>query len=187
MEQKIAMMLVSLLMKGPNHARALAKSLGINHMTAMRALKSLVDENILDYSVMGRNKVFHLKSTVEARDAILMAELHRLDLILEQYPSLRRIVAQILDDERVQLAVLFGSFAKGTAKKDSDIDLYVETVDPVVKKDLMRLSSKLSVKVGGYDRESPLIKEIEKDHVIIKGVEIFYRYQKLLKGVQEVS
>ena len=182
MEQKIAMMLVSILIKGPTHARSLARSLGINHMTALRVLRSLVAENVLDYSVMGRNKIYRLKTTIEAKNAVLMAELHKLDLLLKKHPSLRRIITTIQDDDRVHLAVLFGSFAKGTAKKDSDIDLYVETQDPVVKKDLARLSSKLSVKIGAYDHENPLLAEIEKDHVIIKGVEIFYVRSRFSKA-----
>jgi hypothetical protein len=36
------------------------------------------------------------------------------------------------------------------------------------------LNSRMSVKIGEYDRSNPLIKEIEKKHVIIKGVEPFY-------------
>jgi predicted nucleotidyltransferase len=184
MEQIIATKTILILLKGPNHARSVAKSLGINHMTAMRALRSLVEANVLDYSVTGRNKVYALKTTLEARNAVLMAEIHRLDLLVERYPFLRRIMTKILDDERVGLAVLFGSYAKGTATKNSDIDLYVQTQDPNLKKDLEGLSSKLSVKIGNYDTDNPLIKEIQKDHVIVKGVEMFYGRSGLSKTAQ---
>ncbi len=184
MEQIIVTRIILLLIKGPTHARSVAKSLGINHMTAMRALRSLVDENVLDYTVMGRNKVYALKTTLEARNAVLMAEINKLDLLVEKHPFLRRIITKILDDERVGLAVLFGSFAKGTVNKNSDIDLYVQTQDPNLKKDLEGLSSKLSVKIGNYDPNTILIKEIQKDHVIIKGVEMFYGRSGLFKTTQ---
>ena len=41
-------------------------------------------------------------------------------------------------------------------------------------KDLEIFDSKLSIKIGKYDKKSLLIKEIEKNHIIIKGVEEFY-------------
>lgn len=72
------------------------------------------------------------------------------------------------------MGVFFGSYAKGLAKKDSDIDIYVETTDKKIKQDLELLDSRLSVKIGKYNRENLLIKEIEKNHVIIKGVEEYY-------------
>ena len=181
MEQKIAMMLVALLLKGPSHPRALARSLGLNHMTVVRSLRSLVDGNVLDYSVSGRNKVYRIKRTMEARNAVMMAELYRLDMLVKAHPFLRRIVSRVMDDERFDLAVLFGSYVKGTASKDSDVDLYVETSDLSLKADLEKLSGHLSVKIGVYDRTNPLIREIEHDHVIIKGFEAFYGHNRFFK------
>jgi predicted nucleotidyltransferase len=173
MGQKLDIGLVSLLLNGPSHARALARSLGVNPMTVARRLQALVAGNVLDYEVSGRNKVFHIKRSLEARNAVAIAEFHRLDLLLSKYPALRRIVSRIQEDRRFALAVIFGSYAKGTATKASDIDVFVETRDPAVKHDLERLGSRMSVKIGEYDRESALIKELERDHVIIKGVEIY--------------
>jgi predicted nucleotidyltransferase len=63
---------------------------------------------------------------------------------------------------------------RGTANKNSDIDVFIETKDRNLKKQLELLNSRLSMKIGDYDRESPLIKEIEKSHAIIKGAELFY-------------
>jgi len=54
------------------------------------------------------------------------------------------------------------------------IDIYIEVLDQKIKKELELCSSQLSVKIGKYDKKSLLIKEIEKNHVIIKGGEIFY-------------
>ena len=51
-----------------------------------------------------------------------------------------------------------------------------------MKKDLERLSSSLSIKIGTYNRDNPFIKEIEKEHVIIKGVETFYGYSGFSKA-----
>jgi len=76
------------------------------------------------------------------------------------------------------LAIIFGSYAKGLAHKDSDIDVYIETTNLQLKKDIEQLNTKLSVKIGKYNSTNILIQEIEKNHVIIKGVEQYYEKNK---------
>jgi predicted nucleotidyltransferase len=180
MEQKLADELVLLLQNGGSHARDLADRLGVNHMTVSRRLKQLVIENVLDFKVEGRNRVFHLKGSIEARNAVMRAELHKLDLILLRYPSLRGIASTIQTNPKVPLAILFGSHANATARPDSDIDLYIETKDRALKTEIESLSPRLSVKIGKYDRKSPLIREIERNHVIVKGGERYIERSGLL-------
>jgi Nucleotidyltransferase domain. len=72
------------------------------------------------------------------------------------------------------LALLFGSYAKNTATKQSDIDVFVETHNRDLKNELMQADYRLSLKIGSYEKESALIREIERCHVVIKGVEEFY-------------
>ena len=76
------------------------------------------------------------------------------------------------------MAIIFGSYAKGLAHKDSDIDVYIETTNLQLKKDIEQLNTKLSVKIGKYNSTNILIQEIEKNHVIIKGVEQYYEKNK---------
>jgi len=174
MELNISSAILNVLFGEEIHARALAKRLDINHMTVMRNLKELVSENVLEFRKEGRNKVFFLKKNMEARNYELISELYKLNKTLEKYPELRKTIKNIQQNKEIELAVLFGSYARGTANKNSDIDVFIETKDRNLKKELELLNSRLSVKIGEYDRSSPLIKEIEKNHVIIKGAEIFY-------------
>lgn len=156
------------------HARVLAKKLKTNPMMISRKIKELCDSNVFDYREEGKNKVYFIKDTAEARMYIYMAESYKLIKVLEKYPFLRLIVEEIQKSKKIGLAILFGSYAKGLAKKDSDIDVYVETLNQEIKKELELISSRLSVKIGKYDKKNLLVKEIEKNHVILKGVEIFY-------------
>lgn len=174
MEQNLSYDIIAALLSQGGHARALAKRLGTNHMTVARKLKELVNENVLDFRVAGKNKVYFLKKTLEARNYALMSELHGLNQTLKRYPRLRNVVEHLQKDPRVNLAVLFGSYAKGTAEEGSDVDVFVETEDRSLKRELELLDSKLSVKIGPYDASNPLMKEIEKSHVILKGVELYY-------------
>ncbi|HLB69413.1 MAG TPA: nucleotidyltransferase domain-containing protein [Candidatus Methanoperedens sp.] len=174
MELNITSEILNVLFGEEIHARALAKRLDINHMTVMRNLKELVRENVLEFRKEGRNKVYFLKKNMEARNYELISELYKLNKTLEKYPELRKTIKNIQQNKEIGLAILFGSYAKGTANKNSDIDVFIETKDRNLKKELELLNSRLSVKIGEYDRSSPLIKEIEKNHIIIKGAEIFY-------------
>jgi len=174
MEQNLTFEVVDILLKEEAHLRLLAKKLKVNHMTINRRLKELMDVNVVDFQEAGKNKTYYLKKTVEARSYIFMAEHYKLVKALDSHPHLRRIVDGIQDNSRVDVALLFGSYAKNTATKDSDIDIYVESKNKKIKTELEDLDSRLSIKIGDYDKDNLLAKEIEKNHVIIKCVERYY-------------
>ena len=146
--------------------------------TAARKLQELYKENIVDYKQEGRNKVFFIKKTLEAKQFAYAVETNKLVEALKKYPDLRRIIETIKKNEKISLAIIFGSYAKGIAKKDSDIDIYIDTKNSKLKEEVEMIDSKISAKIGAYDSESLLIKEIEKSHIIIKGVETYYEKNK---------
>ncbi len=178
MEQNLTFEIVDLLLKERVHAREAAKRLNINHMTVMRKMRSLLNDNVLDVSNEGRNKVFFVKKSLEARIFVLMTELFKLERLLTKYSELRRIVTQIQQNKNVKLAIFFGSYAKGEATRNSDVDVFIETRSEKLRKEVEKVESRLSVKIGSFDREILLIKELEKNHVIIKGAENFYEKTK---------
>jgi len=93
MEQKDYKMEILLeLLKGENHVRAIAKSLGTNHMNISRKMKELSKENVVDYREEGKNKTFFLKKTGESRAYVLTAENYKLILTLQKYPSLQSLI-----------------------------------------------------------------------------------------------
>lgn len=162
------------LLRKENHIRGLAKVLGTNQTTISRKVLELYNDNIVDFRQEGKNKVYFLKKTLEAKEYAFIVETHKTLDAIKKYPRLRRIIDNIKDNKKITLAVIFGSYAKGTATKESDIDLYIETADRKIKEETELIDTKLSVKTGEYDRKNILIKEIEKNHIIIKGVERFY-------------
>ncbi|EHQ34452.1 nucleotidyltransferase domain-containing protein [Methanoplanus limicola] len=180
-EQFQTSQIISELLKSPAYPREMAKRLGVSHTTIIRRLKNLLDENVVDYRNVGKNKVYHLKNTIESRINIYQAEYSKLERVVLNYPILRPIINKIQDNEDVELAILFGSYAKGTCNSESDIDIYIETEDRLIKKELERLNSKLSIKIGLWDENNLLIQEIIKDHIIIKGVEKYYERRGFFK------
>jgi predicted nucleotidyltransferase len=179
MEQKYYnFKIIEQLYKSPEHIRSLARKLNTNQMTILRKLKELERINVVDFRQEGRNKVFFLKQTLEADQLILMIEHYKFLHAIKKYPLLRRIFSQIRANKRVKLAVLFGSYAKDIPRKDSDIDIYVDTLSKGIKKEIEEIDTRINVKIGKFSGESLLIREIDKAHVIIKGFERYYEHRK---------
>ncbi|MFT4308712.1 MAG: nucleotidyltransferase domain-containing protein [Candidatus Woesearchaeota archaeon] len=175
---RIRYALVRALAKRPNHGRALAQLLSSNQTTIARTTHDLESMNVIEHELHGRNKVYSLKDSIEARSMLVMAEHDALIELLERVPMLRRIIERIQAHDA--LAILFGSYAKGTQRAGSDIDLYLETDDRTVRDAIKRIDSRLHVIIGSFE-ESPLRSEIEENHVIICGAE---RYEALTRSAR---
>lgn len=174
MEQIELEAILALLKYKELHVRGIAKTIYKPHANISRAMKGLLKKNIVDFRFEGKNKVFRLKKGIETLNYTYTAEHFKLLKLLEKYPFISIIIESILSKTNEKLIIIFGSFAKFNAKKDSDIDIFIETKDRKVKKEVENINSKLGVKIGKFDKNSLLIKEIIKNHVIVKGVEYYY-------------
>ena len=175
MEQKnYKFEIVRVLNRKGEHVRGVAVRLGTNHMMIVRKMSELLNNNVVDVREEGRNKVYFVKDSVEARAYLQMMEQYKLVSLLSKYPTLRGIVDRIQKDKRIKLALIFGSYAKNIAKKTSDVDIFIETQDINLKKEYSRLDSKFGVKIGQLKKGDLLVEEIKKNHVLIKGVESYY-------------
>ena len=170
----LQMEIVLILLRGEVHMRGIATMLGEPHSTVARRLAKLSKENIIDFKKEGKNKVFFIRKNIQAKNYVFNAERYKLIKLLNQYQDLSIIIGDVLKNSHESLVVIFGSYAKCTAKEGSDIDIYVETRSRKVKEQIEGINSKIRVKVGVFDTKALLIKEIIKNHVILKGVEYFY-------------
>ncbi len=166
--------IVESLLQKENHIRGLAKELKTNQTTIARKIGELYQENVVDYKREGRNKVYFLKKSLEALQFAMITENYKLLEALREYPYLRRIFQYIKKNKKIKLAILFGSHATKMATKESDIDIFIETRNKAIKTEIENLNSRINVKIGKFNRKNLLIKEIEKNHIIIKGVELYY-------------
>lgn len=162
-QKKNDMEIVLELLKGESHLRAIAKATGIPLTNVKRAADSLIEENVLDARRVGKNRIFSLKTSLEARAYVFSAEHYKALKILDMYPRIAPVIEQALKGCKGMI-ILFGSHANLTAKKGSDIDLYC-------------LTGKVrgaNVKNGEFKRDSLLVKEIIRNHAIFRGAEEFY-------------
>ncbi|MEK6926532.1 MAG: nucleotidyltransferase domain-containing protein [Nanoarchaeota archaeon] len=169
------------LLRNKTHLREIARILNESHSTILRRINELVKENVLDYKKEGKNKVFFIKNNLKAKNYVYSAEIHKLNKILGKYPELSITFEDIKKNFPKGIIILFGSYAKGIPKHASDIDVYLETNDNNLKNKIKGINSKLSVKIGKFDSKSLLIKEIIKNHIIIRGLEDFYERIEFFK------
>ena len=163
-----------LLAREPSHVRGIAAALGEASSTISRKLSRLLHENVVGYRTEGKNKVFFVKKNIQARNYVSSAERYKLGKLISRYPKVAAVLDEVLKACRERLIVLFGSHAKFDAGSGSDIDIFIETESRKVKESVEAINSRISVKTGRLDRESPLSREIIKNHVILRGEEEFH-------------
>lgn len=169
------------LIKQESHGRELTKTLQQSLTTIQRDLKELEKENILEFKISGRNKIYSIKKNSAAKRYLFNAENYKLIKVIKRYPFLDPIFEDVLKKTNSQIIILFGSYAKFKAKKDSDIDFYIETDNKKTKREIELINSKINVKIGKFSLHSLLIKEIIKNHVILRGLEKYYEKIKFFE------
>ncbi|MEK6927135.1 MAG: nucleotidyltransferase domain-containing protein [Nanoarchaeota archaeon] len=166
--------IISYLFSEPAHIRKIEREIGISHSTILRKIGGMEKKGLIDYLSLGRNKQYFVKKTLRTRKVLEIVESFKVFSLLKKHPFLEPLFMEMLKKCDSKMIILFGSYAKGISKEESDIDIYVETDNVHVKKRLEEINSKISVKVGDFDTNSLLIKEIIKNHIVLRGADRFY-------------
>ena len=120
--------IILVLLRNKTHLREIARTLNESHSTILRKINELLKENVLDYKKEGKNNVFFIKNNLKAKNYVYSAEIYKLSKLLREYPELSIILEDVKKNALEGIIILFGSYAKGNPKKDSDIDIYIETI-----------------------------------------------------------
>ncbi|MBI2656487.1 nucleotidyltransferase domain-containing protein [Candidatus Woesearchaeota archaeon] len=179
MEQIELEIVLALIRRNELHVRGIAKFANLPHANVSRAMKRMIDGNVVDFRMQGKNKLFKLKKGMEALNYAYIAEHFKLLRLFNRYPFISVMAEAIYAKTDAKLIVIFGSYAKFSAKKDSDIDVFIETKHRNLKAQVESIDSRLSIKIGIFDKNNLLIREIVKDHVILRGVEYYYEKNKI--------
>jgi len=169
------------LLKKDRHGRELAKELKTSLTRVQAILTELRNINVLDYNIEGKNHIYFIKKNLVSKSFILNAENYKLAKILSKHPELEPLFQDIIKKSQCHLILLFGSYAKNTERKESDIDIYIETTNPKIKEEAQKIYDLISVKIGKFNVNDLLIKEIMKNHAIIKGGENYYEKVKFFE------
>lgn len=162
------------LLKKEAHGRELAKALKTSLTRIQSILNRLSSHNVLDYKTQGKNHIYFIKRNLVAKTFILNAENYNLAKLLCKYPFMEPLFKEVTQKYPHQMIILFGSYAKFIPKEDSDIDIYLDSIDKQVPEKIKLINEMINVKIGEFNKEDLLIQEIINNHIIIQGGETFY-------------
>lgn len=154
----------------------LAKKLHMNQKTVSNILNKLEKEHILKFSVEGKNKYYYLNTfNTHIKEGIQLIEIGRKMGFLEKYKHLKDLFKKLEERSR-GIVVIFGSYARGTPTKESDLDVFLIGTCSSVE-DLETLYHlKINIITSNkkkFNKNEHIIKEIIKNHIVLKGVEDF--------------
>lgn len=160
------------------YVREVQKLLNISPRTAQLALGDLEKKTVLESRTRGKIRAYKIKKSGIGKQYLVFAEQYKRISFLEANGVVREIVLKIAP-HIMGIAFIFGSFAKRTQKKESDLDIFV--AGDYDKDEIDRVSGIYGVKISikAYPlhifkrelRKDALIKEVIGNHVIIKGTD----------------
>jgi predicted nucleotidyltransferase/biotin operon repressor len=162
------------------HGREIARRLKANQKTINNNLNILEKEGVLSSKKKGRNIEYSInKNNLTARQQLVMAEHYKLIKAASDNFMIQTIASEIAT---TGIALIYGSYAKGTAEKDSDIDILF--VGAPKKNKLEEIKNRLPIEIHSIitDKSSFIksmmkkenfIREVMANHILIRGFEEF--------------
>ena len=191
MRQKTLLKIIGLMRKGLGKGLTIleiSKQLKIGYRPAYNHITEMEKEGIIEIEKIGSSKQCKLNlASPQTRHLLESLDLTRKKEIYQQNPKLKTVIESLISKltekfiSEVHSIVLFGSYAKNTERKESDIDIYIETTNPKIKEEAQKIYDLISVKIGKFNVNDLLIKEIMKNHAIIKGGENYYEKVKFFE------
>ena len=159
------------------YLREISKLSKLPLKTSQNILANLEKSKILKSKVEGKNKYFSLNlDNIQAKSYLLQSEIYNTDLFLENYPQFKTFLKSLSTNTPL---IIFGSFAKFKADKNSDVDILLisekEAKPPFhllpYKVHEIRMSEKEFAK--GVETKETFIKEIEENHIMLNSHSYF--------------
>lgn len=141
--------------------------------TCQNVLNTLEKNRILKSKVEGKNKYFSLNlENIQTKSILLQAEINKTDLFLEKYPQLKTFLKEIKTNTPI---ILFGSFSRLSADKDSDLDLLIlsekeqKLPSHLLPYKIHKVNLSESSFIKAVNSQETLIKEVEEKHIILNN------------------
>ncbi len=158
------------------YGSAIAQKHNLNQKTISNTLNNLEKHGILKFKREGKNKYYFLnKNNSEIKEIIQLVEINKKINFMKKHAKLRGLFEK-LEEKAFGILIVFGSYAKGIEKKDSDLDLFnIGGIENVRKlEDSFGIDLNIvKIKKDKFNKNEPFIKEVMENHIILKGVEEF--------------
>ena len=163
---------------------------GYSHESTFRILKGLVDKKCLIEKKVGKTNVYEF---VKDRDLIYQVfinyKLKKRDEFKQKNLLIYRRVnefVQELKPEALSVFIIFGSFAKGTETKNSDLDILCVTNKKNIKNIAKTFKTKYNLNIQPAAVKISDFKNIKKDNpqfwndlmeygIVLEGLDLFFK------------
>ena len=162
------------------YIREVQRMLGISPRTAQLILEDLEKKAVLESKTKGKIRSYRIKKGIIARDYLLLAETYKTISFLERNMLVKEVVEKITPYIE-GMAAIFGSYARGSQEKDSDVDIFI--AGPYDRGKVGEVSElyglEVNVKSCSFKtfeknfKNDIFFKEIVENHIIISGIEDF--------------
>jgi len=159
--------------KAEFYLRQIAKLAKLPVKTCQNILSQLEKDKILKGKVEGKNKYFSLNlDNIQTKSYLLQAEIHKTDMFLENYPQIKTFLKSFNTNIPI---IVFGSFAKLKANRNSDMDLFIvsekgqELPFHLLPYKVHQVNLSENSFMKSLKEQEVIIKEIEENHVILNN------------------
>jgi len=160
------------------YGRGLIGKVSLSQKGIALVLDGLEKEGVVTSRKSGNMKFFRLNlKYAHIKDTIMIAEIAKKTQFLDK----QLVIANLFKNDN-RIVGIFGSYAKGTQKRDSDIDIFIigEKAGEDYSKKAKIYDLDISIKYftlkefkGLLQQKNPLIAEILENHILIFNVEQF--------------
>ena len=168
------------------HVREIARNIQTDTKTVGIHLNRLENINVLKSTIRGRNKEYQLNlDNPVTKYYVILAETYTTITYLEGNYLIKKLTGEILD--RIDgTVILYGSYAKGEATEDSDIDLLVITDKKIDRKAISETGKIMAKEINiketnsvlfqeGVKENDPLISEVIKNYIVLEKIDSFVK------------
>lgn len=146
--------------------------------TAQRVLESLEKARILRSEVHGKNKYFSLNlGNIETKNMLLQAEIWKTSELLRKYPFFGAFLKEMKAGQAP--VIVFGSFAKFTAGKISDVDILVlsgrklDMPSHLLPNEIHQINVAADAFGEALKKGEAFAKEVAESHVVLNSHSFF--------------
>jgi uncharacterized protein len=164
------------------YIREVEKLLKISSRTALLTLNDLEKRQILESTTRGKIRLFKIQPSLITKEYFSLCEVYKRIHFFEKNQLVREIMEKLIPHVE-GITVIFGSYAKGLQKEDSDLDILV--VGTHDKKRIREIEKTygISINIKQYPtnifkkelHKDTLLKEVVANHIVISGIDDFIK------------
>lgn len=161
---------------------------GYSYERVYTTLKSLEEKGIVTGRMIGKTLSYELDLR---KDAVELAFVHfsivKKAKFAEKYPNASKAMKEFLSKVDADCVIVFGSYAKGEAKRESDMDILCVSGNENIEKIALSMRHKYNLRINPVLVNVADFKNIKSENpefwndliefgIILKGYEFFYNY-----------